>query len=290
MNYFKSWHPQGNGSRPLAHDQVQDDTCGVVHQFLRSDKAQSVAREICPISHSVFLSWTPRSKSPHRKSLVKFTHLSCCIFFDLLVLVDVEASHFWMRFLLWMKACVYMSLKTYRFHDRSCNWICIHCTPRFNFLAYIDKFKRNKFCRGMHRGEICKLNKEKTRESRVPFTIVRTTLIKQCTQCPVEPFRKTRWGGHMFECHLNCDDIEQHVAKFLTFIWQNFLWTAISHDYLVKEELYHTLANLGQQGSELDPFREVVCSRHINLWSDDRFEWSERAPTDPFLLQQRAPR
>lgn len=94
MNYFKSWHPQGNGSRPLAHDQVQDDTCGVVHQFLRSDKAQSVAREICPISHSVFLSWTPRSKSPHRKSLVKFTHLSCCIFFALLVLVDVEASHF----------------------------------------------------------------------------------------------------------------------------------------------------------------------------------------------------
>ena len=58
----------------------------------------------------------------------------------------------------------------------------------------------------------------------------------------------------MFECHLNRDDIEQHVAKFLTFIWQNFLWTAISHDYLVKGELYHTLANLGQQGSELDPY------------------------------------
>jgi hypothetical protein len=64
---------------PLAHDQVQDDTCGVVHQFLRSDMAQSVAREICPISHSVFLSWEPQNlhiESP----LVKFTHLSCCIF------------------------------------------------------------------------------------------------------------------------------------------------------------------------------------------------------------------
>jgi hypothetical protein len=31
------------------------------------------------------------------------------------------------------------------------------------------------------------------------------------------------------------------------------------HDYLVKEELYHTLAILGQQGAELDLFREVVC-------------------------------
>ena len=59
----------------------------------------------------------------------------------------------------WRHVYIYMSLKTYRFHDRSCNWICIHCTPRFNFLAYIDKFKRNKFCRGMHRGEICKLKR-----------------------------------------------------------------------------------------------------------------------------------
>ena len=180
MNYFKSWHPEGNGIESLAHDRVQDDACGVIHQFLRSDMAQNVAREICPISHSVFLSWTPRSKSPHRKSLVKFTHLSCCIFFALLVLVDDEASHF-LNALPSLNEGMCMSL---RFHDRSCNWICIHCTPRFNFLAYIDKFKRNKFCRGMHRGEICKLNKEKTRESRVPFTIVRTTLIKQCTQCP----------------------------------------------------------------------------------------------------------
>lgn len=60
----------------------------------------------------------------------------------------------------------------------------------------------------------------------------------------------------MFDCHLNCDDIEQHVAKLLTSVCScGQPWRMIT--YLSKEELYHTLAILGQQGSELDPFREV---------------------------------
>lgn len=68
----------------------------------------------------------------------------------------------------------------------------------------------------------------------------------------------------MFDCHLNCDDIEQDArCKIPYHCLLNFLWAAMSHDYLVKEELYHTLAILGQQGSELDPFREVVCRHNL---------------------------
>ena len=124
------------------------------------------------------------TKSPHRKPIGEIHSFVMLYLFALLVLVDVEASHY-LNALPSLNEGMCMSLKTYRFHDRSCIWICIHCTPRF---PGIDKLKRGKSCRGMHRGEICK---EKTRLSRVPITIVRTTLIKQCTQCPVEPFRKT---------------------------------------------------------------------------------------------------